>query len=491
MKPSPQQVACYTATAETADSLTVDSVAGSGKTTTLAGMSQRLQGTGRSTSFSAATVKELSKKMSQSFPSRTMHGDGLDTLKSHLGNCEIDQSNTKTYDYVKQAVTDAKEPWTLIAPILSLVDQAQTAGIVPDHNRFLLADVPANWEALADQFDIQYNPTIQCIARKALLHSNTVALKDRIISFNDMIYLPVFFSMRVRQHKTIIVDERQDLSPIQFALLQKQLRKGGRIIAAGDPNQAIYGFRGAMTNSYSLFAEKFGAQQLKLTVSFRCPQAVVLEAQQYVPEIESAPSAPVGDVITHENLPFDQLPPIILCRNNAPLIRLALKLFVQGKSVEVAGRDIGAGLKSLTKRIASGKSADHMKSEEFLRRLEKWAAREIERKPKSRPRVQDKLEAFKALCEHHRNLGDIRKHIDGLYVEPNNRKQRPAEYHFSTIHRAKGREWPEILFLDPQLIPAPWAEADWEQQQELNLAYVGVTRAQSILHYARSSDIHE
>lgn len=490
MTPSPQQRACYSAAADTTDSLTLASVAGSGKTYTLGGMSQRLPGTGMSTSFSKPTVIELGKKMSPSFPARTMHGAGKDALTSLWGHCKIDQRNDKTYVYVNQLVKDANESWLKIQPILALVDQAQTAGIVPENSRFLLEDTPANWEALADQYDIQWSQFIYHTARKALIHSTKIAFADHIISFNDMLYLPLFYSMRIKQHKTIIVDEAQDLSPIQHALLRKQLRKGGRIIAAGDEHQAIYGFRGAMTNSYEALAQEFNARSLQLTVSFRCPQSVVQEAQQYVPEIESAPDAPIGDVVHHKEIELSELPPTILCRNNAPIIALALRLFVAGHSVEVAGRDVGAGLKSLTKRIASGKSSDHMKAEVFYARLEKWADREIARKPHSKPRVQDKLEAFAALCKHHRNLGEIRSHIDSLYIDPNNRKRRPAEFHLSTIHKAKGREWPEILFLDPQLLPAKWAKQDWEKQQESNLAYVGITRAQQVLHYCTSKSIY-
>jgi len=490
MKPSPQQLLCYEAAENDTQSITVDSVAGSGKTYTLSGMSHRLPGTGIATSFSKPTVTELGKKMSQSFPARTMHGSGIDALKSHFGSVKIDQRNDKTYSFVKNHINKNDLSFQLIQPILNLVDQAQTAGIVPDHHRFLLEDTAENWEALADQYDITFNSDILSTARLALAHSNKIALNEHIVSFNDMLYIPLFFPMRIKQHKTIIVDEAQDLSPIQHALLRKQLRVGGRIIAAGDEHQAIYGFRGAMTNSYEALAQEFNARRLNLTVSFRCPKAVVDEAKLYVPEIESAPGAPQGDVIRHEEMDISSLPPVILCRNNAPLITLALKLFVAGRTVEVAGRDIGAGLRSLTKRIASGKNSDHMKSSEFYARLTRWAEREMKRKPRSKPRIKDKLAAFKALCEHHQTLGQVRKHIDSLYIDPNNAKRRPAEYHLTTIHKAKGREWPEILFLDSFLLPAKWAEQEWELQQEKNLSYVGITRAQHILHYCDSERIN-
>jgi superfamily I DNA/RNA helicase len=146
-------------------------------------------------------------------------------------------------------------------------------------------------------------------------------------------------------------------------------------------------------------------------------------------------------------------------------------------------------LVALTKRIASGKASDSMRSSEFLRRLDAWAARELERKPRNRPRVQDKVSALSALAAEHSTLGSMRKHLLKLYVNPEDQSRPAAQCHLSTIHKAKGREWPSVLFLDPFLLPAKWAEQEWEKQQESNLAYVGITRAQRILHYCTSEHI--
>jgi len=471
-------------------SIVLGSVAGSGKTYTLQQAAQTIKGTGRATSFSKATVTELGKKLPSTFPARTMHGDGFDALRNSIGKCTVDKSNNKVYEFIDSALKDTEEPWANGTAIKNLVSHAQTAGIVPEHNRFLTADIESNWEALADQYDLPFNSVIHQIARSALIHSTKTAFDQNIISFDDMLYLPLFYPIRLKQHKTIIVDEAQDLSPIQHALLRKQLRPGGRIIAAGDRNQAIYAFRGAMTDSYGALITQFEAEEMALTVSFRCPKSVVREAQRYVPHIESAPNAIEGDVIKHEELNIRSLPKTVLCRNNAPLIKLALRLLVAGVSAEVAGKDIGSGLISLTKRLASARNSDSMKTANFLAKVHRWADREIARKPKKRPTVLDKVSAFEALCEHHRTLGDIRYHLKQLYIDPDNKYRKPAEIHLTTIHKAKGREWPEVLFLDPHLIPAKWAEQDWELQQEKNLAYVGVTRAQQILHYCSSEGIY-
>jgi UvrD-like helicase C-terminal domain len=70
----------------------------------------------------------------------------------------------------------------------------------------------------------------------------------------------------------------------------------GRIIAVGDRNQAIYGFRGAHSASMDEIENRFHARTLPLSVSYRCPQAVVLKAREWVERIEWAEGAEEGYV---------------------------------------------------------------------------------------------------------------------------------------------------------------------------------------------------
>lgn len=493
MTPTSQQKALWaTAPDSSSGNLSVDAVAGSGKTYSCAHWADACPGTGLATSFSRSTVDELGKKMPAHFSTRSMHGVGKDAISSsgtYKGICDGKRHKDKLFELIKTKIDAAEESWQLIKPIKDLISQAQTAGIVPAHDRFLTPDTPEIWEALADQYDIEFTPFIYETAHSTLIESNRIAVEEGLITFDDMIYIPLFWPYRFKRYETVIVDERQDLSPIQHEMLARILRPNGRILGVGDERQAIYGFRGAMTDSCSAMDSRFNMTRFPLTVSFRCPKAVVREAQRFVPHIEAADEAIEGDVIHHDFLEIAQVPKVVLCRNNAPLVRLALKLLVEGISAEVAGRDIGQGLISLTKRIASGKNSDSMKAADFHARLISWSEREISRKPASKHRVLDKRAALEALASHHSTLGAIRKHLAALYPDAKSKSYRPAEIHLSTVHKAKGKEWPEVLFLDPHLIPAKWAEQPWELQQENNIAYVGITRAQKILHYARSETI--
>lgn len=487
MTPTPQQEALWATATDPSISIAVTAVAGSGKTFSAQEWAKRCTGTGLATSFSKSTVVELGKKMPSKFPARTLHGIGRDAIVSSGKYTKLDSN--KVGSIVKELCNEHDISWQLISPISQLVSQAQTAGIVPNQSNGLTEDTWGSWETLSETYDLPFNPEIFSIAHAALIKSNEVAIKDGIISFDDMIYIPLFWPHRFSRYKSIIIDESQDLSPIQHKMIARVQLPGSRILAAGDPNQAIYGFRGAMHDSFAALSAAFNLTSMPLTVSFRCPKAVVREAQQYVPYIESAPSAIEGAVIHHTSLDIHDLPPTILCRNNAPLIQLALRCLVSGISAEVAGKDIGRGLTSLTKRIASAKTSDSMPTATFITKLDKWAANEIAKNPRRAAAVHDKQVALTAIASIHRTLGDVRKHLEKLYVDPEDSSRPAAQIHLSTVHKAKGREWLSVLILDPHLMPSKYAVQPWEIQAESNIAYVAITRAQETLHYCSLRDI--
>jgi len=75
----------------------------------------------------------------------------------------------------------------------------------------------------------------------------------------------------------VFVDEYQDTNSIQVALLKSLIRTGnGEICAIGDPDQAIYGFRGADVRSFHSFGEDFpGATSIILSKNYRSTQIIL------------------------------------------------------------------------------------------------------------------------------------------------------------------------------------------------------------------------
>lgn len=68
----------------------------------------------------------------------------------------------------------------------------------------------------------------------------------------------------------LLVDEFQDCNPVQYRLLQAWRRPAGTLFVIGDPDQAIYGFRGADAHGFErLKADIPGLRVLRLTQNYR------------------------------------------------------------------------------------------------------------------------------------------------------------------------------------------------------------------------------
>lgn len=435
---TPQQIAYYTAGTDLrGGSIALRALAGTGKTTSQTELARQLPGSGLATSVLRSTTADLAKAMPTNWITIGLHSLGWRAIRKKLPGAKLDKSGSALYEFCKNALKDEDNWWKLFADIKPLVEQAMLAGIVPNHERFALEDTEDNWLAITERFDLDWSPLIYKTAHAALTHINKLALDGTAIQFSHMLTLPLFWSFPVEQFPKIIVDEAQDLNILQHLMIQKALRHNGRVFVTGDPNQAIMAFAGSDSNSFYNLVDRFNCQVLPLTWCWRCGSEIIDVARQYVPELEAPPGAHTGAVTQVEPTDLAGLPRQIICRNNAPLTALAMRLFASGFSVECAGRDIGAGLKSTINRVASAKTSDYMKSDELAERLRRWADREIERHPARKHSILDKLAAISALASVHSSVGAIRKHIDNLYVnaEDDKRQRRPAEFQLSTIHK--------------------------------------------------------
>ena len=81
----------------------------------------------------------------------------------------------------------------------------------------------------------------------------------------------------------ISVDEYQDIDAVQYDLLRMISGNGTGLTAIGDPDQAIYGFRGADVSIFGRFAADFpGATTVELTRNYRSSPEIVTAAMQVI-----------------------------------------------------------------------------------------------------------------------------------------------------------------------------------------------------------------
>jgi len=123
--------------------------------------------------------------------------------------------------------------------------------------------------------------------------------KRDLVDLDDLLALPVMLlagdpalAARYRERFGFVaVDEYQDVDELQYRLLRLLTTPEANLFVIGDPDQAIYGFRGADVGFFLRFAEDFpAATTVRLTRNYRSSPAIVAGALQAI-----APSTLVAE----------------------------------------------------------------------------------------------------------------------------------------------------------------------------------------------------
>lgn len=146
---------------------------------------------------------------------------------------------------------------------------------------------------------------------------------ENVMDYGDLVRYAAQIARRIpdvrelerQKYKIVLLDEFQDTSHAQLQLFAHLFGRGDgsqtshSVTAVGDPNQSIYGFRGASAGQLFSFVDAFGAQQLELTTAWRNASQILdvanhiaqplrdnADAGQIIPELQARPAAPTGVV---------------------------------------------------------------------------------------------------------------------------------------------------------------------------------------------------
>lgn len=473
-----RQQALFTAVEDPkAGSLRVESVAGSGKTTSLVEAIERVPANSvLAIAFNKKTATELQERIHNPKASAmTFNSLGHRAWAKYLGGRKLTLSTNKLFGILSE-VYDGEA----FSDILALTRAARNIGLVPEGSpgihTALTEDTKEIWEDLAETKDIEPAPDTLFWAKQLLIESIKASF-DGTIDFDDQVYMTACWSAPCIKYEAIFVDEAQDLNALQHVIVRKSLALKGRVIAFGDSHQAIYGFRGALSDSMEILHKMFRMTEFPLDISYRCPQKIVRHVQNLVPHIQAHKNAPEGTITRDKDWnPLSlEKHSAVLCRNNGPLFKLAFRLIQEGRSVKFLGRDLAAGLHTTIKKITHNKN---LEIGAFISAMEDWAESEVARKPRSEHIIRDKVYSLKCLIHPHiENTKQLDQWIDDLLGREN------GEITLSSVHRAKGLEWNHVYILDSWRMPSKYATQDWELQQEDNIIYVARTRAKRHLTY--------
>ena len=105
------------------------------------------------------------------------------------------------------------------------------------------------------------------------------------IDFNDMLYKAL--DLEPLDIDILFVDEAQDLSRLQWKVINHWATKAKEIIIAGDDDQSIYIWAGADPRGMYKFTEKYNATITVLDQSYRIPLAVHTKAEKLIKNINN------------------------------------------------------------------------------------------------------------------------------------------------------------------------------------------------------------
>ncbi len=488
---TPQQLAVIDAAGRPGNQL-IDAKAGTGKTTTLIGVCSRLSGYTAFCAYNKKIADEIGAKVRTAGLSNvkagTFHSFGFQNWRRVAPHVKVDAFKVAN---IMQAMQIDEELQPFVSAAVSLAKQRAIGVLCPttDHSA---------WQYLVDHFDLEDKLTSEgkdtlcmedvvanglALAKQVLQRSIE---QDRdVIDFDDMIYAPLVHKVKVWQNDNVLIDEAQDTNPARRALAKAMLKPGGKLIAVGDPNQAIYGFTGADNDAMDLIKQEFNCTVMPLTVSFRCPTSVIELAQTWVPTIEAAPNAKAGTVTVMADVAFRKLEAhmvdaesAMLCRNTKPLVEEAYALIRRGIGCHVEGKDIGKGLLNLVNKWkARSLDALRTKLETHLEKeVAKFMAKGQEQKAES---LTDRIETLFVIMDQcvGGDVNTLREQINKLFGDVEAGNPSP-NFTLSTVHKSKGREWKRVYLLGrAKYMPSKFARQDWQFAQERNLMYVAVTRS--------------
>jgi superfamily I DNA/RNA helicase len=467
---TPEQQAVVEFATQSQDNLIISALAGAAKTSTLVEVAKVLRPTRLlCLAFNKKIATEMTERLPENCVAMTLNSLGHRTWASALGK-RIILEKDKNYQILTTLIKDLskreqEQAYDEFAETLRIVDFGKACGYIPTGHH------PRGKRLMDDnEFFNHLEDEPSALQEKLVREASVISINkafDGLVDFGDQIMMPTLFPALFDSYPVVMVDEAQDLSALNHATLRKLARK--RLIAVGDPNQAIYGFRGAHEESMALLQESFKMTPRILSISFRCPIAVVKEAQWRAPHMQWPEWAKEGAVLTLPEWDASSVPEsaAIICRNNAPLFNMAIKLLKNGRRPQIIGNDIGKALIKVMRKLGK-MSMDRVEVEIAI---DQWCEDKM-KKSRNKGKIIDQAQCMKIFAAQGENLGDAVAYAEHLF-----NSQGPIM--LMTVHKSKGLEFDTVFILDRKLI-------NIEEGQESNILYVAQTRAKKELIYVTS-----
>lgn len=457
-----EQEAIVEAARSTEGNLMVPSLAGTGKTTILEGTEQVMpRKPVLYLVFNRKNADEAESRMLSTTTVRTFNSLGhriWASSQSKKLRVDAKKSGSILKGIIDSAPREHRDTvWSVFSEVTQGVALAKALGYVPEGvypNAKRLIKQNEFYHMLDEVPDDLTGDLIDEILKRSIKQSY-----DGLIDYNDQVYMPALFGGIFPRYPTILVDECQDLSPVNHMLLERLVK--GRFIGVGDQYQNIYGFRGAKSGGMATLSSRYDCQELPLTISFRCPSEIVKNVHWRVPQFRW--NTVGGKVERPDRFHANDFPEeaTIICRNNAPLFGLGMQLLAAGRSISIAGGDIGPRIINVMRKFGP----ETLDRKGVLAAIEEWLVAKLEKESKT---AEDTAECMRVFATKGRDLGQAIAYAEHLF-------RQNGKLYLTTGHKAKGLEWDTVFHLDP------WLVRKNPNEQAKNLDYVISTRSRDRL----------
>lgn len=379
--------------------------------------------------------------------------------------------------------------------------------------------------SLPAQLDIERVVALQRAYEDLKDERRQLDFEDVLLACAGMIDSEPRVAEQVReQYRFFVVDEYQDVSPLQHRLLELWLGDRQDLCVVGDASQTVYSFAGASPAFLLGFPRRYPeATVVRLERNYRSMPAIVETANRLmrgrpgaldlvaaptgrasgglaastrtggaVPSVDAHPSdaaeatavaARVAESIAEGTRPQDIA---VLFRINAQSAAIGAALDEAGVSYRLRGGPRFFDLPEIRQAVMMLKGATIVKTQEQLFKTVSDVLRSLgwtQQPPESRGAIRSRWESLNALML----LAEAQPKDTGLGEFVAELLERSAGEHeptmaavtLATLHSAKGLEWDTVFIVGLQegLVPIGYAVTEAAVEEERRLLYVGITRA--------------
>jgi DNA helicase II / ATP-dependent DNA helicase PcrA len=404
-------------------------------------------------------------------------------------------------------------------PILSLkelarrISWAKNALILPDLSEALPSwDTYPNWPSCYRAFQKSLSINRFFDFDELLIQTISILEKSPVLRGSLLSRLPFIF-----------IDEFQDINASQYRLFQLLTENNGEWMVIGDPNQAIYGFRGASADFFSLLHQDCPSlREIFLEETFRLNQTILAASSQILEGGRNR--KPLGLKSSLKGEPYLKVVGLSSAEEEGEFLSRFIEEEMGGFSLSSKGMDSFSSVRhnrprsfadfavlyrlhiqgELLARIFSSKGIPIKKVQEvhwverteirtclsLLKSFPTWdisprAALEeviLTNTPEVHPSSAEGVEAINKLLLWAATFqGPLKEFIEILSIQTGLDTYEPDQESVKllTLHAAKGLEFPVVIIAgcEGNLLPLTLLKES-DPEEERRLFYVGLTRAQ-------------